>query len=162
MRRWCMLLLALGCGDVDAVLELDLGLPADADRVAVVQARRGSVGFEDAWDASGSVAFSLSVAEARSVSIVSDGAYEEPLLVRVRYCSNAACDALGDERAPESRLRIERAFYLGERTFARWNISNVPTDSAPTPDEIGRCEVGGCRDGVAASHCRTDGTHFCE
>lgn len=150
------------CGDVDAILELELALPSDPDRVAVVQARREPVGFDDAWDASGIVAFPLDAPSETNLSIVSDGDHEQALLVRVRYCTSAACDALGDERAPESRLIVERAFYLGERTSARWAIPSVPTESAPAAETLSRCDVRGCRDGVAASYCRTDGTHFCE
>ncbi|MBX3246996.1 MAG: hypothetical protein KF901_07435 [Myxococcales bacterium] len=160
-----VLSLALGCGDTNAVLELELRLPpqADAPRFAAVQARRASVGFDDPWDGSGLLAAPLG-AEPRelAVSVVSESSYDEALLVRIRYCATATCDALGDERAPESRLVIERAFYLGERTHARWEIDALPTQTDPEPEQLDRCEVRGCRAGVAASYCRADGSHFCE
>lgn len=157
-----------GCGDTNAVLELDLRFPAigpshGAPVVAAVQARRASVGFDDPWDGSGIIAAPLGADPTDlSLSIVSEAGYDEPVLVRVRYCTTAACDALGDERAPESRLVIDRAFYLGERTFVGWEIDTLPSDSDPDPDQIDRCQVRGCRAGVAASYCRLDGTHFCE
>ena len=178
MRRCvlCIVLLVSGCAR-NAIFELELSLPAQpagAPLYAVVQARVDG-GFEASWD---DIATSpglplcprpsegtcedrvLDPACASIVSIVADESeLERPLYVRVRFCEDPACAASSDASAPEHRVEVERAFYRGRYTQARVCLDEVPPE--PALDLIERCDVR-CREGSATSHCRLDGTHFCE
>lgn len=175
------LVLAGGCTR-NAIFELELALPptpAGEQRYAVVEAR-SDLGFDQDWPDGPRVGVPLVTTCApvdpalpcderaldpectAVVSIVGDGDdLVRPLFVRVRFCADPSCAAPRDESAPEHRIEVERAFYVGRYTQARVCIDDVPLVTSPIPDRIERCEVR-CRDGDATMHCRLDGTHFCE
>lgn len=184
MNRWLirtlLALAALAASSCarNAILELELELPASPEPLYVVVDARSDRDFDAPWGDAALEAIPLPASCARAepppacgertldptcslvVSIVGGGADEaRPLRVRVRFCTDPAC-AL-DPQPPEHRVELERAFYLGRYTQARVCIDAVPTSSAPETERIERCEVR-CRDGSAAQHCRLDGTHFCE
>lgn len=161
----------------NAVFELELELPSAPEGqgvYAVVEARGG---VEAPWVGEGEgVALAEGCARSseppacanrtldprcsRVISVVGGEAdLTRPLELRVRFCRDPECR--GEERAPEHRVDVERAFYLGRYTQARVCLDALPTAEAPSAERIARCEVR-CRDGVAAQHCRLDGTHFCE
>ncbi len=174
------LALASGCTR-NAILELELELPpspAGTRLFAVVDAQ-SDLGFDDPWPAGPLEGVPLGVACTRAdpappcddrvldptcsmvVSVVGDaGDVPRPLRVKIRFCEDAGCEAEADLAAPEHRVEIERAFYLGRYTQARACVDEVPAATSP-PELIERCDVR-CRDGAAAMHCRLDGTHFCE
>jgi len=177
------LLLALvvagsGCAR-NAYLELQVDLPPndrpDA-RFAVVQVVAGEVPFKDQWaggDPIPVVKLSSNPTPLR-VSVEGNGENEtKPILVKARFCKDASCTALGDDVAPQVWLRIDRAFYIGQRTSFTWKIGCVPnvvgqTDPPPTCDvaqesltTVPKCKVAGCRSGVTSEYC-AGGKHFCE
>ncbi len=174
--------LASGCTR-DAVLELELDLPAQpsggAMRYAVVQVQSDG-SFDGTWadvPLSGQpLAASCTRPEptipcddrmldptcSEVISVVAgQDAIAQPLSVRVRFCSDPTCSAPEDATAPERRVVIERAFYLGHYTQARVCIDDVPAMTDTDPQIIPRCEVR-CREGSSMLQCRLDGTHFCE
>ena len=154
-----LVLLLSGCTR-NAIFELELELPEQppgAPLYAVISART-DLGFDHHWDGVASVAVQLPEEcmrapqlacedrmidpECRAViSVVGDGEESGELLVRVRFCADPSCAASGDVSAPEHRVRVERAFYLGRYTQARSCIEKLPTTSNPAPHEIERCEV---------------------
>lgn len=175
-------ILASGCAR-NAILELELDLPlqpsGSAPLYAVVQVQsQGS--FDQVWDDVPLQGQPLSTICTRPdppipchdrmldpacsevISIVAgDGAITEPLSIRVRFCSDPTCSGPGDSTAPEQRIEIERAFYVGHYTQARVCFDEVPAATDPEPEIIDRCEVR-CREGTSMLQCRLDGTHFCE
>lgn len=167
-------LLALGCTR-NAVFELELELPPAEGRYVVVEARSGAtpdrIGVAPPIPSSGSCARpdpappceerQLDPACSAVVSVVADEAeIEAPLELRIRFCVDPDCADPADEEAPERRVDVERAFYLGRYTQARACIDALPPPDAPI-ELIERCDVR-CREGTAAMYCRLDGTHFCE
>lgn len=172
-----LVLLLSGCTR-NAIFELELELPeqpAGASLFAVVSARAGA-GFDQSWDDVPSVAVALPESCVRAeelscsdrvidpacravVSVVGDGSDTDELFVRVRFCADPDCVA--GESAPEHRLLIDRAFYLGRYTQVRTCIESLPESSDPLPEVIERCAVR-CREGSGTHHCREDGSHFCE
>jgi hypothetical protein len=168
-----------GCAQ-NAVLELELDLPKNPGvtpvRYAVVRVVSGSVPFDQDWqgdDALPPFALDPNATSAQHVSL--DGSSEvegAPVRVKVRFCRDPACSALGDDTAPEVRLQIDRAFYAGKRTSYTWSIACVPNVAGQTDTptcaipqraetDVTKCEVGGCRTGVTHSYCVGD-KHFCE
>jgi hypothetical protein len=171
-----LLALALAGCTRNGILELELDLPAQSGsaRFAVIEALSDAA-FDVPWpDDPAYPAIELASACTRPadppscgermldpecsavVSIVGyDDEIEAPLSIRVRFCATETCD----DGEPEHLVDVERAFYLGRYTQARVCLDEVP--STTSSESIGRCEVR-CRDGLAAMHCRLDGTHFCE
>lgn len=166
----------------NAFLELQLDLPpnawkVDGDRYANVRIVAGDADFEQDWEVDDPLpAFLLdpNVPTVQRVSVESKEASEtKPVLAKIRFCKDPNCAALGDDVAPEVRLRIERAFYIGKRTSYTWSIPCVPnvagqTAAPPVCDvqndvvtEVGKCQVAGCRAGVVREYC-AGGKHFCE
>lgn len=181
MRALLLIALAgssLGCAR-NAFLELDLDLPKNesgSDRHAVVRVVSGARDFEEDWqsgDQVPGVKLSTTQRTLHRLSIEADSDSETtPVRVKVRFCTDPNCAALGDDFAPEVRLHIERAFYIGQRTSYTWKTDCIPnvagqTDS-PTcaifnEDETtaAKCDIGGCRSGSTRNFC-TGGKHFCE
>ncbi|MBI2394670.1 MAG: hypothetical protein HYV09_34195 [Deltaproteobacteria bacterium] len=171
-------LVSLGCAR-NAFLELDLDLPKNesgVDRHAVVRIVSGARDFAEDWQSGDPVPgakLSTTQRTLHRLSIEADGDSETtPVRVKVRFCKDPNCAALGDDIAPEVRLHIERAFYIGQRTSYAWMTKCIPnvvgqTDS-PTCDVAdkaqtvaAKCDIGGCRSGSTRSYC-TGGKHFCE
>lgn len=177
----CLLVLVSSGCTRNAIFELELVLPAQPASgpplFAVVSART-DVGFDQNWgeeplegirlptscppiEELGCDDRALDPTCSAVVSVVGDGEDVGELRLRVRFCIDSTCSAPEDANAPEHRVAVERAFYVGRYTQARVCIDDVPTTSNPPAEPIDRCEVR-CRDGAAAQHCRLDGTHFCE
>jgi hypothetical protein len=164
-----------GCGR-NAFLEIDVVLPKNdtgSDRYAVVAFAPGDQPFDAVWAGDQTLAgVKLSAGGTTTQHASLEGAserFDQPVAAKVTFCGNAACTASGDDRAPEVRLLIERAFYEGSRTTYTWTIGCVPSvDPARACAEEDRavktakkCEIGGCREGTSSSYCVGD-KHFCE
>lgn len=173
MRRAVILVLALvGCAD-NAILEVELDLPAanGETRFAVVQGRSGDVDFAAAWAGGGAVEGLELSNETVVVGIEADDGdeVEAPLAIRVRYCTDPACAGPQDGEAQEIQVTVERAFYEGEYTL-------LPADALPLPEVmdcttggcaavsvmVDKCRIEGCRAGMTTNWCNSDGLHFCE
>ncbi len=177
-------LLAALCGSCaqNAFLELTLELPANAwkasgDRYANVRIIAGDADFDQDWEVDEPLPPFLLDPNAPTVQRVSVEAKEasegKPVLAKIRFCRDPNCIALGDDVAPEVRLRIERAFYIGKRTSYTWSIPCVPNVSSQTPappmceiandavTEVGKCGVAGCVGGSPREYC-IGGQHYCE
>ncbi len=155
-----------GCAQ-NAILELTLDLPAQptgAPLLVQVQARTAErVDFDESWAGTEPVS-GLALADdpsTRTVSIVGGEDLTRELGIRIRFCREAECTGLGDDRAPEARFLVERAFYLGHRTRLRLEIPEVPS-APPSPTTIARCRVEGCLAGTTSTYCSLDGRHFCD
>lgn len=148
-------LLLLGCAR-NAILELDVELPAGVSHAELAALSAPPPFDAPAWDAA-SVERLDEVGDRARVELVAEGsAIEAPLGVVVRLCASDPC-----EDAPaEVRVRAERAFYVGARTWLDLAIPAVP--ASPATVEVARCEVGGCLPGDTLDFCRDDGTHYCE
>lgn len=127
------------------------------------------------------------------VSVIASGAdVERPLRIEVEVCPDrrgGCCPAAGPDCAAPDRhravVRVERAFYVGERTRLTLCVAPaagpgvgllVGRDPVPlleggcAPElalDVGRCAVQGCLEGDDQTHsfCRelTDPTtHYCE
>ena len=171
-------LLLAGCAR-NAFLELSIVLPASerADaRYAVVQVVSGEVPFDQQWAGGDPVPVSKlgAASSVLRISVEGDADLEtKPLRVKARFCKDASCTALGDDGAPEARLQLARAFYVGQRTSYTWTIACVPnvagqTDATTTCEvaqraetDVPKCKVAGCRSGVTSEYC-AGGKHFCE
>ncbi len=175
IRRLSQLALALvltGCAE-NAVLEVELTLPAQpatgAPLFAYVQARSADVvSFDEAWagtDAIDGRALETAVSML-PFSVVAGGAsFTRQLGVRIRFCASRDCTGLGDDRAPEVRYRIQRAFYQGHRTRVALVIDAVPAPPPPIGapiTDIDKCDVEGCTTGTTSTYCFMNGHHFCE
>lgn len=167
-----------GCIERNAYLELELHFPADASgRNAVVRVNEGNVSFDEDWQSTDSLpAVKLDAKAATKLAVSVEGRPEietKPVRIKVRFCEDPSCAAINDDRAPEVRYQIERAFYLGERTSLSLTVDCIPnvmgeTDPPPAcalaqDDEIDvpKCQVAGCREGVTSNYC-VGGKHFCE
>ncbi len=166
----CGLLMGLsGCAD-NAILELDVTLPAnpnpDTPLYAQVLARSSRLQtFEDDWLLFDSFdGFQLEEeSQLRVISIVADPVdYDSNVLLRVLFCTEPRCTGIGDDNAGERRMVIERPFYSGQRTRADWTVGDVTDSVVEVPEVISVCQVRGCRSGDLTSYCY-DGTedHFC-
>ena len=168
------------CSQPNAYLEIALDFPPNptgATRHAVVGVVTGDVSFDEDWRSTEPLpATTLSATSRTSMPVSVEGCPEieaTPVRVKVRFCLDASCAAVGDDRAPEVRFEIDRAFYLGERTSLTLAVACIPnvageTDAAPacaTKDRavtaVSKCSVAGCREGVTRSYCAGD-KHFCE
>ena len=177
-----LLLLVSGCAR-NAVFELELDLPpepASAGPLFAVLQVRTDADFGADWTAVPQLegiplrptcarpvvpppcdSRELAADCSTVVSIVGEGDdLERPLFARVRFCGDPSCSAEG-EGAAQTRIEVERALYRGRFTQGRVCIDELPTSPSPEPVRIERCDVR-CRDGEAISHCRADGTHFCD
>lgn len=177
----CLLVLVSNGCTRNAIFELELTLPVqpgDSPPLFAVVSARTDVGFDQRWgeeplegiplpqscpavEALECGDRPLDSACSETISVVGDGEDLGELRMRVRFCIDPTCSAPEDANAPEHRVAVERAFYVGRYTQARVCIDDVPATSDPPAEQIERCEVR-CRDGAAAEHCRLDGTHFCE
>jgi len=164
-----------GCAD-NAVLELELELPAAADgrghAYVETLSTEGLDGadFDGPWEGR-AVEQGFALGSSRSmqdVSVVASGAsLERALGVRVRFCSDARCEASADStERREARWVFERAFYRGRRMTYRLVVPAIPAVPSGAPVEVGRCQVGhGCAPGTSLDDpdfCRPDGRHLCE
>ena len=175
----------MSCVEKNAYLELSLGFPPDpraasapgGARYAVVRVNSCDVPFDGDWQSSDPLSpVRLSGATATSQPISVEGTPDtetKAIRVKIRFCVDPSCAGINDDKAPELRYEIERAFYLGKRTSLAITVACIPnvpteTDAPPACDlmdnatkPIGKCEVGGCREGVTTSYC-AGGKHFCE
>jgi hypothetical protein len=168
-----------GCAQ-NAVLELELDLPQSPSpattRYAVVRVVTGDVSFDEEWQGDPQLPPFALDPSAKTVQRVSlDGSSDvesAKVRVKVRFCRDPNCAAIGDDTAPEVRLQLARAFYAGKRTSYAWSIPCVPNVAGQTDTpvcataqrgetDVTKCEVAGCRSGVARSYCVGD-KHFCE
>jgi hypothetical protein len=186
VRRGAVAILALAgascSSSSNAYLELTLDFPPDprassGARHAVVGVVSGDVSFDEDWKSTDPIpATKLGASATTSETVSVEGRAEietTPVRVKVRFCRDATCTAVGDDHAPEVRFEIERAFYLGERTSLTLPIACIPnvagqTDappSCPTTNKsvatVAKCSVAGCREGVTRNYCAS-GKHFCE
>ncbi|MDQ3036232.1 MAG: hypothetical protein M3Y87_27775 [Myxococcota bacterium] len=167
----CVLALALaGCAQ-NAVLELQLMLPArdalvTAPIFALVQVRRADAHpFEVDWQPQADAqAVELGDAPARVQLSVIGRDPTIDLHVKVRFCGDPDCDGIDDADAPERWFAIEHPFYVGRRTAWAACVEDIPAARPSAPIEVERCEIHGCTAGGATSYCDPDGTgpHFCE
>jgi hypothetical protein len=165
-----LVVLLSACAE-NAVLEVELTLPAQptgAPLFAYVQVRSADVvSFDEAWAGTDAVE-GRALEDMESVlpfSVVAGGAsFTRQLGVRVRFCVSRDCTGLGDDRAPEVRYRLERAFYQGQRTRIALMIDTLPPPTPPAPAimEIDKCSVEGCAMGSTTTYCFLNGHHFCE
>lgn len=163
-----------GCGR-NAYFEIDVVLPPTdpgKDRFAVVSFAPGDQSFDAVWAGNQTLAgvklAAGSTTQHASIESPSDQ-FDTAVEAKVSFCGNPSCTAVGDDTAPEARLRVVRAFYEGQRTSYTWTIACVPsTDPKVLCTEVNRaikqvdkCEVAGCRAGTSSSYCVGD-KHFCE
>ncbi|MFK7991367.1 MAG: hypothetical protein AB8I08_35450 [Sandaracinaceae bacterium] len=175
-------LLLAGCAR-NAVLELSITLPAATDQVrfAFVEVSEDDLGenpFTVQWASSGLAAIPLgSTSESYPVSIVSDG-FRGDALLRVSFCADEDCMAVGPPRDPliEVRTRIESPLYTGVATSAAVSLDGVLDTGSALPAEcvregagvvgcvVERCRVAGCSVGTGREFCidGLSGAHFCE
>ena len=157
-----------GCAR-NAYLELTIELPADAQgRYAVTQVMAGSTGFEVDWGGDNPIApvKLIDAAQTQRMSIEGDTDNESSeIRVKIRYCKNANCTELGDDKAPAVGLQIKRAFYIGKRTSFTWKAADtaIPCDTCPATIHVAeKCAISGCRGGAPTSNNCTGDKHFCE
>lgn len=164
-----------GCGQ-NAFFEVDVILPVNdtgQKRYAVIAFAPAGQDYDAVWAGNQTLpgvllSASDTISQHASVEGTSER-FEQVVEAKVTFCGDQTCTAKGDDRAPEVRLRIERAFYEGKRTSYAWKIACIPTADKPdscqekdrTVREVTRCEVAGCRDGISTSYCVGD-RHFCE
>lgn len=178
VRALALLALPLLAGCTrNAFLELQIDLPKNdyaGDRYAVVQVVAGEVSFDQEWaggDAIPPVKLGASPQSMR-VSVEGDADTEQkPLRVKLKFCKSPQCTELADDVAPQLRLQLDRAFYIGERTSYTWSVACVPnvkgqTDPPPVCEAqkqltVPKCKVAGCRSGITSEYC-AGGKHFCE
>ncbi len=174
MKRLALLALTLvSCGR-NAFFEIDVVLPKNdtgKTRYAVVAFAPDGQEYDAIWAGSQTldgVLLTTSGTVTQHASIEGpDGGLDRPVEAKVSFCENPTCTASGDDRAPEVWLKIERAFYEGERTAYTWTIACIPssTGGCAVPDskliEVTKCEVSGCRSGTSSNYCVGD-KHFCE
>lgn len=160
--------LYVGCAE-NAVFELKLELPnkgaVTTPLFAVVQARSGEPDFADMWAGSDPLdGFELS-AEPQTVpiSVVADEdtVITSPMRMRIRFCGSSDCSEIGSDNAFEYQLHFDRVFYVGQSTSYTVTIPATPAMDVLLP-AVRKCDIQGCRNGVASDYCRLDGTHFCE
>ncbi len=177
----CSALMLTGCAR-NAFLELTLDLPPNAfaakgQRYARVRVVAGEVDFAQDWQADAPIpAFPLDPTQRTTQTISIEGNVDNEttaVRVKINFCKDPNCAAIGDDRAPQAHLRIERAFYTGKRTAYTWSVECLPNavDETPPPPacavpdktltEVAKCGVSGCRTGVTTQYCVAN-KHFCE
>lgn len=164
-----------GCSE-NAILELTVELPAQpvptGRRYALVQPRvHPDNPFPDEWRGEDLPAVELGLEPVVDhVSVVSDRG-DVDLGVKIRFCLEPSCTALGeadggpgDADAPELWYLLEHPFYPGHRTFYEiTGIGGIPTGRPAAPTVVGRCDIRGCVEGEITDYCRMgDGRHLCE
>lgn len=168
------LVLASGCAR-NAVLEVELTLPprpeSEPPLFAVVQfetddPETGREAFERVW-ASGDAYPGVRLAtetQLASYSVVSENS-GRVLLVKVLFCSTDRCSAIEDDPdvVPAVWYRLERPFYVGQRTWWRHVIDTIPLERPSEPIPIDKCQIEGCIRAVTeTTYCRHTGQHYCE
>jgi hypothetical protein len=161
-------LVALGCGpEPNAILEVELLLPPRAEpsttRFAYVQFRRADGHpFELDWERSDRDGVELSdVSTPADISIFTT----EPNVdvhLRIRFCQQPTCGAIGDDLSPELWYALEQPFYEGHRTSWGTTITDEPMGRPTAPEVVDRCMIRGCVDGETSTYCDLGGRHFCE
>ncbi len=175
MRRLPVLALALfasACAR-NAVLEVELTVPGQLvgpARFAVVQFETGEQPFGGDWRSSSDYPGVELASEPQTLaySVISEDP-ETVVLVKVSFCTTEDCSAIDDapDRVPAVWFRLERAFYIGQRTRWERTIDAIPAE-APMDDpgdvvEVGKCEIEGCiTAGAETQFCRLSGEHYCE
>ncbi|MEZ4253297.1 MAG: hypothetical protein R3B99_34245 [Polyangiales bacterium] len=167
----CGALVALGCASPNAILEVELTLPPVFDdgtstpqRFASVVARRGTGEFDLLWSTSATTeGFRLDdeTTTVQTASVVSEEAFDEPLSLKVVFCATTPCR---DGEGVSHWFEVERAFYPGEVTKVRLDVSADPTSGSTAPATVARCRVEGCGTGdpTSPSGFCFGGRHFCE
>lgn len=168
----------------NAFLEVNLELPSDpratgeqGSRFAVVRVQTADVSFDENWESSDAMpAVPLTASAKSELRFSVEGLPEtetKAIRIKVRFCGDESCTDLRDDRAPEVRYEVERAFYLGKSTSLELSIPCIPNvdgETDPPPAcaivnqeiiDIEKCDVAGCREGVTSSYCVAD-KHFCE
>lgn len=181
MKQFLLLSLTLfaiaGCAEQNAILELEIDLPAPPDEgvwAVRIQARPSPLfSFEEdvAWGEMSDVETTFSsTSEPLRISIdAPPERFSSNLLVRAIFCNASECQT--DTRR-RRQLNIETPFYEGKRTRYTWEINSVPDEMETTTEVISRCRVGGCiaedQGNQIDSYCRilsdgmTQGAHYCE
>ncbi len=175
-----VMLLAGGCMQENAVLELYLTLPpapAGGPGYALVQARRAdevSFAVPDWLDSNDLPAVALTNAEhVDHVSIETVGVDDFDLDVRVRWCESVGCSDPADDPSmgPQTCLTLQHPFYLGHRTSYHTDplsIADASMGPCPPADvmQVDHCAIEGCAavpdSSTHPSFCRMDGTHLCQ
>ncbi|QQR91700.1 MAG: hypothetical protein IPJ88_08335 [Myxococcales bacterium] len=158
-----------GCSaEQNAILEVQLTLPpysaSGAEELyALIQFRWAENNpFSVEWEGSDPAGVRLEAnGTVSEVSVVADSP-EGDVNLRVKFCANPTCTALGDDLAAESRFVLENPLYIGERTFWSATIASIPSDKDSEALIVDKCDIEGCLEGEASSYCRNAGTHFCE
>jgi hypothetical protein len=168
MRRalLAVFLLLGGCAE-NAVLELQVQIPPAPDpsteTYAQVQVRRAdATGFDVSWTGDDPQGVQLGQDAAWVCTSVDSHDATIDLDVRVRFCGSPACDALGDDSAPEVRYHLEHPFYIGHHTYWSAQIAAVPECTTDADCALGRCVDGRCgcetdADCCPAGDCSTCG-----
>jgi hypothetical protein len=159
MSRSLVFALALACASCaeTGVLELQLTLPpqpaTEAPLFASVQVRSTADPFSNPWGGATVESIELGTGpQTDCISVVSRNA-EVDVNVRVSFCHDPNCVALGDDAAPERFYRLEHPFYIGRRTFFTTTIASVPTCTMDSDcGGIGIC-IGGQCECVTDSNC---------
>ena len=169
-----LLLAAAGCGR-NAFFEVDVVLPKNTTgetRYAIIAFAPDGQDYDAVWAGSQTLpGVKLATGETLSQHASIEGPddhLDRPVEAKVTFCANDTCTASGDDRAPEVRLRIERAFYEGERTSYTWTVACIPSSTAGacaiadrTIEPVTKCQIAGCRAGTSSNYCVGD-KHFCE
>ena len=158
--------LASACAE-NAVLEVQVMLPAapagvTAPVYGVLEVRRASTHPHDVvWAEGDPDGVELGPERVLIQRSVIGREEDVDLHVKVRFCASPACNAIGDDTAPELRYVLEHPFYIGRRTAWATCIEAVPATTAD-PDVVDLCEIHGCIEGAGSSNFCDGDQHFCE
>jgi hypothetical protein len=127
----CVAALSISCAR-NAFLELTVDLPVNdrtGDRYAVLRVVTDTP-FEQEWEGDNPIPANKlsSTPSSQRISVESNKDSEgKAVRIKAKFCKSPTCTAIGDDRAPEAWLEIERAFYIGQRTAFRWSIACIPS-----------------------------------
>ena len=161
-------LLTLGCAE-NAFLELQLRLPpapAGESWFAYTQARSAAdFTFAGLWGGGRDPAV-VPLTDEQAWTCTSVEATDESvdLNVRVRFCRSENCLdlMLGDGFAPEALYAIEHPFYIGRRTYARFEVDRIPNCSTSSDCAVGICTDEGRCGCETDADCTTLPNHVCD
>lgn len=174
------LALLQGCAR-NAVFEIEMQLPAAGERPiptappithVKIQIQPGPSVWGDLWavtasETVGPIALTDS-AQTIHIDVEGDGDHlNQPVDVRILYCSSESCGTTVSERWFE----FEQAFYKGKSTNYRMaaelttmGLENSDTEGTE-PRLIEKCEVAGCVETngeFLMDYCPSSGVHWCE